>query len=411
MAANSLLTLTMITREALRLLHNNLVFAKGINRQYSKEFAVQGAKIGTSINVRKPNKYTIRTGTVISIQGTAETYAPLTLDTQAGVDTEFSSQDLTLSLDDFGKRILSPACARISSKIDFDGLAQVKNVYNSVGTPGTTPGTSGGSGLATTTAPAIYLNAGMMLDNFATPRDENRRIIMNPIAQATSVSGLSGLFNDQTTVAEQYRKGVLGMALGFEFGMDQNINLLTTGTRSGTTLINGTTSIGSTIDVDGYTGATDTVKAGETLTIAGVYSLNPENGQSTGQLQQFTVTADTTAASNETATLPVSPSLTLTGPYATVNSAPANNAAVTFSGSASTAYPMNVAYHQDSFTLGTADLILPGGVDFAARETYDGISMRIVRAYDIVNDLFPCRIDVLYGYATLRPEMACRIWG
>lgn len=416
--ANSLLTLTMITREALRILHNNIVFAKGINRQYSKEFAETGAKIGTTLNVRKPNKYPIRKGTTLVVGGTTEQYATVTLSTQAGVDTSFSSQDLTLSLDDFGKRVISPAMSRISSQVDYDGLGQVALVYNNVGTPGSTPGANTGANLATVNAPQIYLNAGMLMDNMATPRDENRRVIMNPAAHATSVAGLSGLFNDQSALGAQYRKGVIGQALGFEFAMDQNVNLQSTGSRANGTA-NGANQTGANFSITAAGNAT-TILAGETFTVANTYSANPDNLQNTGQLQQFVVLASGnangtyTCDANGNATISISPPIftSSNGALQTVTVSPANGATIVWSGNANgTTYVNNVAYHQDAFTLATADLVLPGGVDFAARENYDGISMRIVRAYDITNDLFPTRIDVLYGFAALRPEMACRIYG
>jgi hypothetical protein len=411
--ANQLLTLTMITRESLRILHNNLVFAKGVNRQYSNEFAQTGAKIGSTINVRKPNRYFVRKGTTIQVQNTQETYVPVTLSTQYGVDVDFSSQDLTLSLDDFGKRILSPAMARIASQIDYDGLALAQQVFNYVGTPGNTAGSNVGTGVATVNCPQIYLNAGMLLDNNSTPRDENRRIIINPIAQAGSVANLSGLFQDSVAIGEQYRKGVMGQALGFEFAMDQNVNVLQTGTRGTTASIYGAGQSGSTLTISG-TGANATISAGEKFTIANVDSVNPENQQDTGLTQQFTVLAANQANAAGLVTLSISPSIVLAGANVangTVTALPANGATLTWAGAANGTFPMNLAYHQDAFTLATADLIMPGGVDFAARETYDGISMRVVRAYDITNDMFPCRIDVLAGWAVLRPEMAAVIWG
>ena len=410
---NQILTPTMITREALKILHDNLVFAKGVNRQYSQEFANTGAKIGSTINVRKPNTYYVSTGSTIAVQSTQETFVPLTLNTQYNVAINFTSTELTLSMDDFSKRILSPAMARISSRIDYDGLALVKQVYNNVGTPGQTPGANTGSNLATVNAPQIYLNAGMLMDNSATPRDENRRCIFNPAAQAGSVAGLSGLFQDAGSIAEQYRKGVIGTALGFEFGMDQNVNTITTGTRSLTAQVSGSNQAGSTLLVQGV-GANATVSAGEKFTIAGVDSVNPENQQDTGLLAQFTVLSAAQANASGVITLSIAPAIIATGatvPNGTVTALPLSGATVTFPGAASTTFVHNLAYHQDAFTLATADLLMPMGVDFAARETYDGISMRVVRQYDISNDAFPCRIDVLAGWAALRPEMACVIWG
>lgn len=427
--ANTLLTPSMITREALRVLHNNLVFVKGVNRQYSNEFAQSGAKIGSTVNIRKPNRYYVRTGQQMDVQQTNETYVPLSINRQWGVDISFSSFDLTLSLDDFSKRILTPAMARLASQIDMDGLAMAITgqytdgtatqgagpVYNCVGTAGSTPGTVTGSGIFQAGAPIIFLNAGMMMDNFATPRDENRRVVMNPAAHANSVAGLSGLFNDQSALSEQYRKGVMGNALGFEFAMDQNIqNLVTTSVTRVNGTQNGQMVAGNTIKITGC-GVSAVINAGEVFTVAGCYSVNPENQQSTGQLQQFVVTQSVTLDGSGAGTVSVSPTIKLAGTGVadgTVSALP-NNGTVTWQTglTASTSYPQNLAYHQDAFTLATVDLEVPRGVDFAARETYDGISMRIVRAFDVTNDMFPCRIDILGGWATLRPEMACRILG
>ncbi|MGD0229700.1 MAG: P22 phage major capsid protein family protein [Syntrophorhabdales bacterium] len=417
--SNKLLTPTQVLREALRVLHNNLVFVKNVNKQYSQEFAVSGAKVGSTINVRKPNQYYVSKTTALQAQNTNETTVPVTLSTNYQVGLNFTQAELTLSLDDFSKRILTPAMAKLASAIDADGLAQTLNIFNQVGTPGTTPGTSGGTfanPLLNYNAPQVYLNAGMMMDNMAAPRDDNRRCVLNPSAMAQSVGGLSGLMQDAGKIGEQYRKGVLGAALGFEFAMDQNVNLLTTGAHGGTPVTSGAGQIGSSLQTTGWTAnATNILNAGEVFTIAGVYSVNPENQSNTGYLQQFVVTAPCSSDPNGNVTIPIYPSIVVAGSQVangTVNAAPASGAAITLlSGSASTSYPMNIAYHQDAFTLATADLEMPKGVDFAARETYDGVSMLIVRAYDINTAQFPCRVDVLAGWATLRPELACRITG
>lgn len=410
--ANTLLTPTALLREALRVLHNNLAFARGVNRQYSKEFGISGAKVGSSINIRKPNRYFVRTGAAINVQNTTEAYTSLSLDTQWGVDVSFSSSELTLSLDDFSKRILTPAMARIASKIDETGLALYTDIYNIVGTFATTPGSaSGGTGLLKYTVPGVYLNAGMVLDHSACPRDDNRRVILGPAAMASSVDGLSGLYNPQSRVSEQYKKGLLGQALGFEFAMDQNVATHTNGTRaiSGEITVQATWTTGANLTL---TGGSATIKKGDVLTVAGVYMVNPENGQSTGILQPFVVTADTTMSG--TTTVPVSPTPKLasaTVADGNINRVPTASDAVVWFGATASVGPQNMAYHQDAFTLGTADLELPKGVDFAAREEYDGISMRIIRAYDVNSDQFPCRLDVLGGWKTLRPELACRITG
>ncbi len=417
--SNKLLTPTQVLREALRVLHNNLVFVKNVNKQYSSEFAVSGAKVGSTINVRLPNRYYVAKTTALQAQNTNEATVPVSLTTNYQVGLNFTQAELTLSLDDFSKRVLNPAMARLASQIDQDGLGEAACVYNQVGTPGTTPGTEGGtfsSDLLNYNAPQVYLNAGMMLDNMAAPRDDARRCVVNPAAMAKSVGGLRGLFQDAAEIAKQYKKGVIGTALGFEFAMDQNVNLLTTGAHGGSPAASGAGQTGALLATSGWTASTENIlSAGEIITIAGVYGLNPENQSSTGYLQSFVVTENCSSDSGGNVTIPIAPSIVVAGPQVangTVAASPANGAQVfLMSGAGSTAYPMNIAYHKDAFTLATADLEMPKGVDFAARETYDGISMLIVRAYDINNAQFPCRIDVLAGWATLRPELACRITG
>jgi hypothetical protein len=417
---NKLLTPTQVLREALRVLHNNLVFLKNVNKQYSQEFAISGAKVGSTVNVRLPNRYYVVKSTALAAQNTNETTVPVTLTTNYQVGLNFTQAELTLSLDDFSKRILTPAMARLASQMDQDGLGQCVNIFQQVGTPGNTPGTSGGSasGLLQYNAPLVYLNAGMMMDNMACPRDENRRVVINPIAMADTVNSFTTFFHEGEAISAQYKKGVMGSALGFEFAMDQNVNLLLTGTHAGSSgaVVNGAGQTGSILSTTGWTASsTGILNPGEIFTIAGVSSVNPENQTSTGQLAQFVVAGVCSSDAFGNVSIPIYPAIVVAGPQVangTVTASPAANAALTLlSGSANTSYPMNIAYHQDAFTLATADLEMPRGVDFAARETYEGVSMLMVRAYDINNAQFPCRIDVLGGWATLRPELACRITG
>lgn len=426
MATNNILTDAKITKEAMAILHNTLGFVKGVDRQYSSEFAKTGAKIGTTVNVRKPNRYVVQQGPAITPQGQSEESTPLTLNRQWVVPMTFSSAELTLSVDEFSKRYIQPAIAKLASQIDLDcANAAITGKYldgvscpgagpvnRTIGTPGTTPGTSGGSALLTTTAPAIYLNAGLLLDNQAAPRDKQRYCCLTPAAQASSVGALSGLFNPQGIISDQYRNGMLGNALGFDFTMDQNLPTFTSGTRaiSGEITMQATWSSGSTFSL---TGGTGTLKAGDTFTVADCYAVNPENQQSTGQLQQFVVTADVTMSG--TTSVSISPTPVVAGTdvaNGNVTVAPTSGKAIVFTtGAASTASPTSLAFHKSAFTLGTADLEIPGGVDFAGRESMDGISMRLVRQYDINSDFIVCRIDVLGGFTTLRPELAVRIAG
>lgn len=326
---------------------------------------------------------------------------------------KFSSADLTLTIDDFSERYLKPAGLALAAKIDRDGLNLFKTVYNSVGTPGTSPG----SGLTAAQASAVYLNAGAMLDEYTAPRDGQRYMILNPSAQATTVSALSGLFQSASKIAEQYEAGEMGTGLGMTFKMDQQVSSLTTGTACDAAgmKVKGAGQTGATLLIDATTA--DVFKAGEVFTIDGVYSVNPESFQTTGRLQQFVITADTTATSSE-ATLPISPSIYPTTVaagkqtvYVSGNSI-ADDAAITmYDTTASVSRPQNILYHKDAFTLVSADLVLPEGVDFRARQQHDGVSIRIVRQYNINGDELPCRLDVLYGWKELYPQFAARVWG
>jgi hypothetical protein len=399
--ANSLLTIDMITRKSLEILENNLVISRNCNRQYDDSFAVQGAKIGSTLRIRLPDRALVTDGAALQVQDDNEQYTTLSVASQKHIGINFTSAELTMQLDDFAERVLKPRISQLASSIDADVATAYKSIYNSVGTPGTTPGTS-----------LVLLQAQQKLNEFATPMSP-RYATVNPAANAGLVEGMKGLFNPTDTVSRQFKNGMMGTGvLGFdEINMSQSIGMHTTGAWGTTITSTGTLSTQgqATLPIS-FTGSSKTWKQGDVFTIAGVYAVNPQTRQSTGSLQQFVVTADLTASS--TGTLSISPAIyTADHALATVDSFPQATAVVTMLGSASTQYAQNLSYHKDAITLATADLLLPQGVDMASRQTHNGISMRIVRQYDINNDRMPCRVDVLYGYAAIRPSMATRIWG
>lgn len=392
--SNTLLTISMITREALRVLENNLSFTKGVNREYDDQFGRSGAKIGDTLNIRKPVRYIGRTGTALAVENVTETSVPLVLNTQRGVDMNFTSKELALSIDEFSKRIIKPAIASIANAIDADGLALYQSVYNAVGTPGTAP-----------TGLRPFLDAGAKMDNEACPRDDQRSLVIDPYTQASVVDNLKGLFQSSTDISKQYRSGQMGTAAGFDWSMDQNCQSRTVGTAAADTItVNGASQTGAVLTVAGLTG---TLNVGDVFTIAGVYAVNPQNRQNTGQLRQFVVTANTTGGT----TIPIAPAIVTTGAYQNVTASPASLAPVTVLGVSGTVGKVGLAYHRDAFTFACADLQLPGGVDMAARvsDKQLGMSIRMVRAYDINQDQFPCRLDILYGWKAIYPELACRI--
>ena len=403
--ANSILTIDMITRKALEILENNLVITRNCNRQYDDSFAVEGAKIGSTLRIRLPDRALVTDGAALQVQDDNEQYTTLTVASQKHIGVNFTSAELTMQLDDFAERVLKPRISQLASSVDADVANAYKGIYSSVGTPGTTPSTS-----------LVLLQAQQKLNEYAAPMND-RYATVNPAANANLVEGMKGFFNPVDTISRQFKNGLMGTGvLGYdEINMSQSIAQHTTGSRSAsdTILVNGAVSTQgqSTISLDGGTGSA-TFAVGDVFTIANVYSVNPQTRQSTGSLQQFVVTAAATASSGAWTDIAISPPIyTSSNALATVDSFPANNAAVTVLGAASTTYPQNLVYQKNAITLGTADLLLPQGVDMASRQVHNGISLRIVRQYDINNDRMPCRIDVLYGYSVIRAPMAARIWG
>jgi len=398
--SNSILTIDMITRKALEILENNLVLTRNVNRQYDDSFAVEGAKIGSTLRIRLPDRALVTDGAALQVQDDNEQYTTLSVASQKHIGVNFTSAELTMQLDDFAERVLKPRISQLASSIDADVANAYKTIGNTVGTPGTTPSTS-----------LVLLQAQQKLNENAAVMSP-RYATVNPAANAGLVEGMKGLFNPTDTISKQFRNGMMGTGvLGFdEVNMSQSIKQHTTGTRAAT----GNTT-GAAVTTEGSSTLTLTVGSGELLavgdvfTIADCYAVNPQTRESTGSLFQFVVLASST--STTTATVTVAPMYSASSALATMLTLPATSKAVVFVGTASTQYPQNLVYHKDAITFATADLLLPQGVDMAARAVHNGISLRVVRQYDINNDRMPCRIDVLYGYSTIRPQMACRIWG
>ncbi len=392
--ANSILTATAVTREALRILHQKLNFIGNINRQYDDSFGKSGAKIGDSLKIRLPNQYTVRTGATLSAQDTTETSTTLQVATQKGVDLSFSSDDLTLDLDDFSSRIIEPAMAVLAANIEADALSMYKDVANIV------------DGDAAAISFLRLMQGRQKLNESLAPMDNNRTALLTPSHTAVLVDALKGLFQDSSAISKQYKEGIMGRTAGFDFYENTLLGNHTTGTAAKTTgyLSNGATQSGASIIVD--TGTT-TFLIGDVVTFAGVFEVHPETKTSTGVLKQFVVTANSGASAT---TLAISPALVATGATQNASGTISDNSAIVKVGAgASELLTNSMLFHKDAFTFATADLIMPKGVDFAAREVMDGLSMRIVRQYAISTDTFPCRLDILYGYKTIRPSLACRI--
>ncbi len=408
--ANAFLTPTIITREALRILHQKLNFIGTLNRQYDSRFAASGGKIGDTLQIRLPNKYTVRTGRAIQVQDTAETKVDLVVGTQKGVDTSFTSVDLTMELDDFAERILEPAMSVLAANIENDAMSMYKDVWNEVSDVGAALDLAG-----------VLFAAKKLTDDLGPV--SRRCLNLNTQDNVDLVDQLKGLFNDPAKISKQYREGMVANDfVGFEKIYQNTMwGTHTTGTDDGTGdhKVDAANQTGSTI-THGAEGAGTLVK-GDVITFEGCLRVHPETKASTGILHRFVVTAD---MASDAADVAISPAISTSGADQNCAASPANGGDIlkresdnlldnnTPTGTAignAAVYGVSMAYHKDAFTFATADLVMPKGVDFAAREVFDGISLRIIRDYDINNDSLPCRIDVLYGFKTTRPELACRI--
>jgi len=392
MSTQSLLTPSLVTKDTLEMLENNLVFASRVNRQYEGQFA----KIGSTITVRKPNRYRIRSGPGISIQNITEPSTSITISNQKGVDFQFSSQDLTLTIEEFSDRYLKTAAAEVANVIDVDLAANFNQIFNEVGTPGTVPNNY-----------SFLAAVGQRMDEGAVPQD-GRTLVLNPAAHWALASALSVLF--VRSVAEPALKGYLAAIANFEIFLDQNILVQTVGAYGGTAVVNGANQTGGSLVTNGWSASVNgLLNVGDVFTIDGVNAINPKSRNTTGALQNFVVTTTVNSDSGGNATIQMNPSITTSGAYQTVSGSPANLSRVRPIGTASTTYAQNLGFVRDCFGLVVVPIEVPMGVDFGARETYKNISIRIVRAFDINNDVTPCRLDVLYGTSTFYPELGCRL--
>ena len=406
--ANSIITLSAgdVTRKALSILHNKLVFTKKVNRQYNDKFARTGAKNGGVLDVRLPNEFTVRTGSTLAAQDVEERTTPVTVATQMGVDVNFSSTELTLSLDDFGERILEPAMSRLAAEIDSTAIAAalpyIANFENT--TFGTAPVLSD------------VLAAKAMLNQSGAPSD-NRYLMTESLATNSIITAGYNIYNPADEISRQYKTGMLGSIYGMEHYESELTPTHTNGTRTDSTPVtdlSGWANGDTTITISGWT-ADQTLLAGDVFTVAGVYAVNYETKTPYAKLKQFVCTTDTTLTGTSDA-IPVGEKIYISGAHQncynsawTDTSAAVVSVAAGGSGTADTSFVNSLFFHRDSFAFVTADLEMPQGVDFAARKVYDGISMRIVRAYDISSDKFPCRIDVLCGTSPLYNQWAGRM--
>ena len=410
--ANAFQNQVAYTNETLRILVNNIVLGKHVNRDFSKQFGKSTGKIGDTYNIRRPYKTLLNTGASFSATDYTETSIPLVVNTQKHADVSFTSADLTLKDEEYSDRIIKPSGIKLAQQIDIDGYVNAKNtVGNASGTAGTAPNN------------VSFLTAlGQRMDDFSVPRD-NRYLAIDQSGNASLINALSGFFNNQKQLGDQYTDGVFAdnrATLGFMMAMSQNIARHTVGPLGGSPVINGASqgiSSGwantTNVITNGWTAsAANRLKAGDIVTFAGCFAVNPVTLQSTGNLMQFVVTADTSSDGSGNATIPVSPAIITGGPFQNVSASPTNGGVVTVTGAASQAHSRSIAWDQDAFALAVVpleDLAQFGG--WGAVKSYDGFSVRVFRQAAISTDTVGGRVDALYGWATPYPEQACQFLG
>lgn len=398
--SNVLATTSVVAKEAVAILENMLSFSGMVNRDWEDEFTSnmsRGYASGQTINIKRPPRYQYRDGRIAVPQGTTETTIPLTL-AQGGCDLQFTANERTLSLTKLEDKIQA-AMATVANEIDRRGLDMARLTSNNViGTPGTAPNTQ-------LLALQAITGLNQRLDEMGAPRDKRRGLILSPALNAPMVVGMAGMFNSQAILDKQMRQGVMVDSLGLAYAMDQNVQTHINGTAVvGTNTVNGAGQTGAAITVNALNG---TVTRGTKVTFANVFAVNPQSRQSTGTLQQFTVTADAAASAT---TLNISPAIVASGAFQNVTVSPANSAVITIFGTASGSYTFNPAFHKDAFTLAMVPMWAPAGgkgvVDVSQTE-YKGFRLKVTEFYDGMGDVSIMRIDVLYGWAAPYPELSC----
>ena len=397
----------MITREAQMVLHQKINLLGNMNRQYDNRFAQTGAKIGTNLDLRLPPKYTTRSTSTYSAQNVVERKVSLPVASIIGIDTAITDTELTMSLDNFRQTILEPAMAQLAASLESTVLT---GVYRKV------------ANYAGTTSSQIdykkFQQAGQVLTENLAPVDTNRVIGLNPASRVEFSDATKGLFQSADNISQQYREGRVGRTGGFDVYENTLIPTHTVGTYAGTPLTKGGSqgnagtgnAYVSTTDLvtDGWSSGASSLKAGDIITIDGVYDVHPETKASTGRLKRFAVVSDVSDTTGDM-TITISPAIISGGAYQNVSNLAGDNKAITVLGTTGQIYGQNLAFHRDAFAFVTADLAIPNGVDMAARENYEGISMRFIRWFDGDTGDWKSRFDILYGYTAIYPELACRL--
>ncbi|MDW6020244.1 P22 phage major capsid protein family protein [Mesorhizobium sp. BAC0120] len=409
--ANTTLTADIIAKEAVMILDNNLVMAKQVFRGYEEDFAkrVNGYKIGDTLTIRKPADFTVRDGAAMNVQDVIEGTTQITVNKRKGVDFQFTSQDLTLKIDQLSERVIKPAMVQLANQIDRDLMGLYASVPSWVGTPG-----------QVVKSYKDFAQAPERLDEGAVPTDE-RSAVLSPTDHWGLLGSQTALFI-QDAARGAYRQGSLGMIGGVDTYMDQNVPTHTVGAYGGTPLVAGAGQVSTydnvkdsntqSLNTDGWTASiSGLLRAGDIFTIAGVFAVNPVTKATLPYLREFVVVSDASSDGSGAAALVISPAIITSGAFQTVSAAPADNAAITVKGTASTGYRQNMVFHKNAFSLVMVDLQEPPGAVEVGRQSYQGCRVRVIPVYDGIQDISKWRLDVLYGVKAIDPRLATRLSG
>ena len=412
MTANTLLTISMISRDAAMVLGNTLDLAKRVNREHDKDFGVKAAQIGQTINVRRPIRPTVRTGSVVDIQAITETYSPLSFTNPAGTDYALTSQELTFSVEDYFDKVVKPSVARIASQIEADGQALVNSFYGAVGTPGVAL-TGGAAGTA---LPAITKALALLNKNDA-PREDGRKTLLNdPDFNGVLTTSNLTYFHPGAEVSKMYSDGYQGRYASMEVFMNQLLPSMTNATYGGTPIVaapfaaNSVWSTSSTISTSGWSSGATTLTAGTVFTIGGVYMVNPQTKQTLGTLQQFTV-ATTVSDTTGAASVVVRPAIVTSGGFQNVSRAPTTNDSIVIAGATGVVSQQAFAFDRDAIMLAAKELV-PYSVGLGKTTTDDQtmIPIRVQQMPDIRTNQEILRFDVMYAWATLYDQLGVRVF-
>ena len=402
--ANTNLTASIIAAEALKILENATVFGNLVYRGYEEEFdkKINGYTVGSTINVRRPADFTIRTGRTTSVQDVVEGQFPLVVNTQVGVDFNFTSQELTQNITTLSERVIRPAMVQIANKIDGDVAALFSGVYNWLGTT---------SAVKTFATFSDWSAAAQRLDLTAAPQDQ-RYGVMDPANYWGIGNAAPSLFM-QDVAKDMYRRGVLGDLAGIDTYKSQNVQSFTRGTAATATLTSlfsttyAATLNSNTMSIALNFATTQSIAAGDVFSIGNVAAVNPVTKTTLNYNQNFVVVS--AAGGTGTVTVTITPPIITTGAFQTVSAAPTASSVVTFQGTASGAYPQNLAFHRNAFALVMVPMVMPPGAIDVSRQTYKGYSVRVIPFYSGSNDIATWRLDVLYGVKCLDPRIAVRV--